>query len=77
MAYYRQPCDSYFVENHDDRERRFREEVREHERFAKRQKQLAIAEKLSRLASCELREDILEHMEDMEVRRLETQQKVD
>lgn len=69
MAYYQQTCDSYFVESHGDPEKRFRDELRERERFAKRQTQLAIAEELSELASHEYRTDILLHMEEMEVRR--------
>ena len=68
MAYYQQTCDSYFVENHDDKEMRFREEMRERENFDKRQTQLAIAEELSQLASYEYRDDVLSHMEDMEVK---------
>ena len=68
MAYYQQPCDSYFVENHDDHEKRLREEMRERENFGKRQTQLAIAEELSQLASYEYRDDVLSHMEHMEVK---------
>ena len=68
MVYQQQICDSYFVETHTDREKRFREEMREHERFAKKQTQLDIAEELSQLASQEYREDVLKHMELMEVR---------
>ena len=70
MACYPQPCDSYFVESHDDRERSLRDEIREHERQAKRQVQVAIAEHLSDLASHEYRDDHLRHMEQMEVNRL-------
>ena len=70
MAHCKQSCDSYFVESHNDRARRFRDETREQERFAKRQTQLAIAEELSQLASDEYLIDILAHMEDMEVKRL-------
>ena len=70
MAYYQQPCDSYFVESHDDRERRYNDEIKEREKFAKRHTQLAIAEELSQLASDEYLDDILSHMEDMEVRHL-------
>lgn len=69
MAYYQQTCDSYFVESHEDREKRFRDEVRARERFAKRQTQLAIAEELSQLASQEYESEILHHMEAMEVKR--------
>ncbi len=67
MAYYQQPCNSYFAECHEDREREHRDQVRDYERRAKRQTQVAIAEDLSRLASDEYREDILTHMEKMEV----------
>lgn len=73
MAYYQQTCDSYFVESHEDREKRNRDEVNERERFAKRQTQLAIAEELSQLASHEYQSDILHHMEEMEVKRLAAQ----
>ncbi|KAL9102507.1 MAG: hypothetical protein Q9163_002342 [Psora crenata] len=66
MAYYPQPCDSYFVESHDDRERRFRDDMREQERQAKRQMQVAIAEQLSDLASHEYRDDHIRQMEQME-----------
>ena len=68
MAYYQQPCDSYFVESHDNREKRIRDELREREKHAKIHTQLAIAEELSQLASYEYRDDILLQMENMEVR---------
>ena len=71
MAYYPQQCDSYFVESHDDRERRFRDEIREQERQAKHQTQVGIAEHLSDLASQEYRHDHLLQMEKMEVIRLD------
>lgn len=71
MAYYRNQCDSYFVESHEDQEKRFREELRERDRRQKWQTQLAIAEDLSQLISCEYRDDVLQHMETMEVKRLE------
>ena len=67
MAFFRQPCDSYFVEGHEDNQRRFRDEIREREKFAKQQTQRAIAEDLSRLTSYEYREDILSQMEKIEV----------
>ena len=70
MAYYPQHCDSYFVESHDDRERRYRDEIREQERLAKRQMQVAIAEQLSDIASQEYRDDHLKQMEKQEVKRL-------
>lgn len=73
MAYYHKQCDSYFVESHGDEEYRFREELRERDRRQKWQTQLAITEDLSRLTSCEYRDDVLQHMEMMEVKRLEAQ----
>lgn len=71
MAYYPKACDSYFVESHDDRDRRFRDHIREQERQAKRQTQVAIAEHLSDLASHEYRDDHLRQMEKLEVNYLD------
>ena len=48
-----------------------RDSIREQERQLKRQKQAAIAEELSMIASDEYREDHLEHMEAMEVNGLD------
>lgn len=70
MAYYAQPCESYFVESHDSRERLVREGIRERERQKKQQTQAAIAEELSVLTSDEYRDDVQLHMESMEVKRL-------
>ena len=67
MAYYAQPCDSYFVESHESQERIIRDGIRERERLRKHHTQAAIAEELSLLASDEYRDDILQHMERMEV----------
>ena len=69
MALYRARCDSFFVEDPEENQRRLREEMREREKFAKQQTQRAIADDLSRLASYEYREDILEQMEKIEVSR--------
>ena len=71
MAYYHNQCDSYFVESHEDQEKGFRDGLRERERRQKWETQLAIAEDLSQLTSCEYRDDVLQHMETMEVKRLE------
>lgn len=73
MAYYAQPCESYFVESHDSRERLVREGTRERERQKKQQTQAAIAEELSVLTSDEYRDDVQLHMESMEVKRLSPQ----
>ena len=70
MAYYQQPCDSYFVEAYDDRGRFHRDEMRDRDRQAKRQKQVDMAEQLSSIASQEHRNDHLRQMEIMEVERL-------
>ena len=72
MAYYHKQCDSYFVESHEDQEKRLREELREHDRRQKWQTQHAIAEDLSQMTSCEYRDDALRHMETMEVKRLKS-----
>ena len=70
MAYYKQPCDSYFTESHGDHGARLREEVRERDAHLKRQTQLAIAEDLSQLAGYEYGDCIQRHMEHMEVKPL-------
>lgn len=69
MAYCPQSYDDYFVESCDDRGRSFRGNVRLEEQQRKREIQFAIAEDLSQLASEEYRDDILSHMEKMEVSR--------
>jgi len=61
-----QPCDTFFVETHDD----FpvpRMDPKEHAKLIARERQYAIADELSRLASEEYREDVLSHMLDMDV----------
>lgn len=69
MAYhqYRPACDSYFVENHDDRAKAVRREMKERERFVHKQTQIAIGADMSELVSAEYGPDILEHMAKMEV----------
>lgn len=67
MAYYVQPCDSYFVESHETSQRITRENARERERLRKQQTQAVIAEELSLLTSEEFREDVRYHMQEMEV----------
>jgi hypothetical protein len=57
-------CDSYFVESHEDD---FRVSSQDHGKFVARERQLAMAQELSRLASEEYQEDILSHMEQMDV----------
>lgn len=67
MAYCHQSYDDYFVEPCDDRGRSFRANSRLEEQQRKREIQFEIAEELSQLDSDEYRDDILMHMEKMEV----------
>ena len=69
MASYRQTCDSFFEESYDDAGKLQRARALEQEKCSKRERQILIAEELSELAKAEYQEDILIHMEQMEVRR--------
>lgn len=69
MAFSHRSYVDYFVEPCDDHERSFRGNPRLEEQQRKRDIQFAIAQDLSRLASEEYRDDILIHMEEMEVSR--------
>lgn len=60
-------CDSYFVESHDDGVFAVRAEQRERARAIARMQQRALAEELSRVTADEYQEDIMDHMEQMEV----------
>ena len=62
-------CDSYFVDNHDDDEGVYARAAaeRERQRGVNKLRQKALAEELSRATSDEYQEDILSHMEHMEV----------
>lgn len=62
-------CDSYFVDE-DDGLYAMRAEARERARAVARLQQRALADELSRMTAEEYQEDILDHMEHMEVRRL-------
>ena len=66
MAYYPEPCDSYFVESHGGHGRFYRDTFEE----GKWQKQEDIGRGLSRLASDDYRNDIVHHMAKMEVKSL-------
>lgn len=61
-----QPCDSFFVED-DYHVRAERQAKEEHEKLVARERQYAIADQLSRLASDELRDDVLSHMLRLDV----------
>ncbi|OJJ46953.1 hypothetical protein ASPZODRAFT_65685 [Penicilliopsis zonata CBS 506.65] len=71
MAYHQrptssyQPCDSFFVESYDNFPAP-RMDAKEHARLIARERQYAIAEELSKVASDEFRDDILSHMLDMD-----------
>lgn len=67
MAYFHRPCESYFVETDDDNFRSYEAERRERKRQADLYTQSAIATELSQLVSEDYREDIVQHMEKMEV----------
>jgi hypothetical protein len=74
MAYLQQSqyghCDSYFVESQDDGIYAARAEARERARAVARMQQRVMAEDLSKLTANEYQEDILAHMEYMEVSSL-------
>jgi hypothetical protein len=66
MAYHRQPCDSYFVE-----EAYPQRATQEYLKMMGRRKQEAMANELSRQASEAYMEDIIQHMHQMEVNCLD------
>lgn len=65
-----QPCETFFVED-DTRLRAERQAREEHDRLVARERQYAIADELSRLTSEELRDDVLDHMLNMDVSHLQ------
>lgn len=67
MAYCHQSYDDFFIEPYDIHGKPYHDNTRVAEQHKKRDIQLAIAEELSQLASEEYRDDILNHMEQMEV----------
>lgn len=62
-----QPCDSYFVEPFEGDMCAPRLDAKEHAKYIAQERQAAIAEDLSRLACEELQDDILTHIEQMDV----------
>jgi hypothetical protein len=60
-------CDSYFVDSHDEDVYAARAEARERQRAIARMRQRALAEDLTRLTADEYQDDIMDHMEFMEV----------
>ena len=69
-AYYYGRCESFFVESQDDGVFASHSRVREHAELVARERQFALADELTRLARAQYEEDIMEHLEDMEVRHL-------
>ncbi len=67
---YQQTCDSYFVEVDNQDTVAARAEQRERAKLIARERQVAIGEDLSYLVREEYQDDILSHMEQMEVRNL-------
>lgn len=61
------PCDSSFTESEDNDIYAQRAHAREQARFIASQRQRTIAEDLSNGLAAEYQEDILDHMEQMEV----------
>ncbi|KAG2419211.1 hypothetical protein HFD88_004006 [Aspergillus terreus] len=82
MAYHKrptssyQPCETFFVESYDDF-RAPRVDAKEHAKLIARERQYAIAEELSKVASDEFREDILSHMLDMDAETLPDVESID
>lgn len=62
-------CDSFFIESENDGIYAMREEARERARTMAKVQQRALAEELSRMTSDEYQEDVMDHMEHMEVKR--------
>jgi len=62
-------CESYFVDSHDDDDGVYARAASERERArgVAKLRQKALAEELSQLTADEYQEDILDHMERMEV----------
>ncbi|KAJ5805514.1 uncharacterized protein N7503_003116 [Penicillium pulvis] len=71
-----QPCDTFFVED-DYRMRAEKQAKQEHEKLVARERQYAIADQLSRLASDELRDDVLSHMMEMDSQTLPDVESID
>lgn len=65
------PCDSFFIESQDDEEEGLfeaRRQAKQRLQQMNAETQYNMAEEMSRMVSEEYQEDILDHMEHMEVR---------
>ncbi|KAE8351624.1 cyclin-like protein [Aspergillus coremiiformis] len=82
MAYHKrptssyQPCDTFFVESYDNFPAP-RMDPKEHAKLIARERQYAIADELSKVASDEFRDDILSHMLDMDASTLPDVESID
>ncbi|KAF5861802.1 hypothetical protein ETB97_012426 [Aspergillus alliaceus] len=82
MAYHKrptssyQPCDTFFVESYEDFPAPHMN-PKEHAKLIARERQYAIADELSKVASDELRDDILSHMLDMDASTLPDVESID
>ncbi|KKK20392.1 hypothetical protein P175DRAFT_0430005 [Aspergillus ochraceoroseus IBT 24754] len=82
MAYHKrptsshQPCDTFFVETYDDFPAPHMD-PKEHAKLVARERQYAIADELSKVASDEFREDILSHMLEMDAATLPDVESID
>ncbi|KAJ5735078.1 uncharacterized protein N7483_000203 [Penicillium malachiteum] len=70
------PCDTFFVED-DYRMRAEKQAQEEHDKLVNRERQYAIADRLSRLTSDELRDDVLSHMIEMDGQTLPDVESID
>ena len=69
MAY--PTCDTFFVEDSDNGVFTARADARDYSKLIARQRQELMANELSRQASDDYMEDIMKHMRQMEVKRLD------
>ncbi|KAE8378908.1 cyclin-like protein [Aspergillus bertholletiae] len=82
MAYHKrptssyQPCETFFVESYEDFPAP-RMDPKEHAKMIARERQYAIADELSKVASDEFRDDILAHMLDMDASTLPDVESID
>jgi hypothetical protein len=66
-----QPCDTYFVEDLDNGIFATQHDARDFKKLIARQRQELMANELSRLAADNYLDDIMNHMRQMEVKRLD------
>lgn len=74
-AFSYQPCASYFVQSQDDDTKMAYLDPRERVKMLHRERQLIVAEEMSKAVSDEYQQDIMAHLDHMEVR--ETRDPID